>query len=217
MTKQCCNVVLQHIFIKTTVLFRNEGSFIMEILLMGNGLGLEILGKDSTFETTLGIIMIGILVEKKVKQTPFYLFSRVFGFDMCVYGNDHRSKSTFITSQLRGIFGMTTSQVYPVSKFQIYNPVLLWCPKTLCLDVVKSHANLCCLGQRFQKIGKQLKIYGKTLRLENKRMVTSGEGSRGGIVRECGIDMYILLYLKWITNKDLLYSTGNSAQYHLTT
>ena len=25
--------------------------------------------------------------------------------------------------------------------------------------------------------------------------------------------MYTLLYLKWITNKDLLYSTGNSAQY----
>ena len=24
--------------------------------------------------------------------------------------------------------------------------------------------------------------------------------------------MYILLYLKWITNKDLLYSTENSAQ-----
>ena len=24
--------------------------------------------------------------------------------------------------------------------------------------------------------------------------------------------MYILLYLKWITNKDLLYSTVNSAQ-----
>ena len=24
--------------------------------------------------------------------------------------------------------------------------------------------------------------------------------------------MYTLLYLKWITNKDLLYSTGNSAQ-----
>ena len=27
--------------------------------------------------------------------------------------------------------------------------------------------------------------------------------------REFGIDMYTLLYLKWITNKDLLYSTGN--------
>ena len=26
-----------------------------------------------------------------------------------------------------------------------------------------------------------------------------------GIVRESGIDMYTQLYLKWITNKDLLY------------
>ena len=32
------------------------------------------------------------------------------------------------------------------------------------------------------------------------------------IVKEFGMDMYMLLYLKWITNKDLLYSTGNSAQ-----
>ena len=30
------------------------------------------------------------------------------------------------------------------------------------------------------------------------------------------IDMYTLLYLKWITNKDLLYSTGNSAQHSVT-
>ena len=41
--------------------------------------------------------------------------------------------------------------------------------------------------------------------------------SREGIIRECGIDMYTLLYLKWITNKDLLYNTGNSAQYYVTT
>ena len=27
--------------------------------------------------------------------------------------------------------------------------------------------------------------------------------------------MYTLLYLKWITNKDLLYSTGNSAQCYM--
>ena len=27
-------------------------------------------------------------------------------------------------------------------------------------------------------------------------------------VREFEIDMYTLLYLKWITNKDLLYNTG---------
>ena len=35
------------------------------------------------------------------------------------------------------------------------------------------------------------------------------EGER---VKEFGTDMYTLLYLKWIINKDLLYSTGNSAQ-----
>ena len=32
-------------------------------------------------------------------------------------------------------------------------------------------------------------------------------------VREFGIDMCILFYLKWIINKGLLYSTGNAAQY----
>ena len=43
-------------------------------------------------------------------------------------------------------------------------------------------------------------------------MVTGGEGWREGIVRAFGIDIYTLLYLKRITNNDLLYSTGNSAQ-----
>ena len=38
-----------------------------------------------------------------------------------------------------------------------------------------------------------------------------------GIVSEFEINMYTLLYLKWITNKDLLYSTGNSAQYFVIT
>ena len=45
-------------------------------------------------------------------------------------------------------------------------------------------------------------------------MVTRGkDGKGGGIVGEFGIDMYTLLYLKWVINRDLLYSTGNSAQY----
>ena len=44
--------------------------------------------------------------------------------------------------------------------------------------------------------------------LENKLMVARGEGRREGIVREFGMDMYTLLYLKWITNEDLLYSPG---------
>jgi hypothetical protein len=42
-----------------------------------------------------------------------------------------------------------------------------------------------------------------------------GETQGEGIVGEFEMDMYILLYLKWITNKDLLYSTGNSAQCHV--
>ena len=33
--------------------------------------------------------------------------------------------------------------------------------------------------------------------------------------REFGSDMHMLLYFKWITNKDLLYSTGNSAQCYV--
>ena len=36
-----------------------------------------------------------------------------------------------------------------------------------------------------------------------------------GIVREFGMDTYTLLYLKWITDKDLLYNTGNSAQCYV--
>ena len=30
-----------------------------------------------------------------------------------------------------------------------------------------------------------------------------------------GLNMCTLLYLKWITNKDLLYSTGNSAECYV--
>ena len=30
-----------------------------------------------------------------------------------------------------------------------------------------------------------------------------------------GMDMYALLYLKWITNKDLLYNIWNSAQCYV--
>ena len=36
-----------------------------------------------------------------------------------------------------------------------------------------------------------------------------------GIVREFGIERYTQLYLRWITNKELLYSTGNSAQCYM--
>ena len=36
-----------------------------------------------------------------------------------------------------------------------------------------------------------------------------------GIVRDFGNVMYTLLYLKWITNKNLWYSTWNSAQCYV--
>ena len=42
-----------------------------------------------------------------------------------------------------------------------------------------------------------------------------GKGWGEDIVMEFGIDMYTLLYLKWVTNKDLLCSTGNSAQRYV--
>ena len=52
--------------------------------------------------------------------------------------------------------------------------------------------------------------------LENKPRCRGGVGRgkeyREGIVRKFVIDIYTLLYLKWITNKVLLYSTRKSAQ-----
>ena len=39
----------------------------------------------------------------------------------------------------------------------------------------------------------------------------------GGINQEPGMNIHTLLYLRQITNKDLLHSTGNSTQYPLIT
>ena len=44
---------------------------------------------------------------------------------------------------------------------------------------------------------------------------SQGGGCGEGIVRESGMDMDTLLYLTWRTSKDLLDSTGNSAQCHV--
>ena len=51
--------------------------------------------------------------------------------------------------------------------------------------------------------------------LQNKLMVAGGKDGQKGIVREFRVNMYTLLYLKWITNRDLLYSTWNSAQCYV--
>ena len=47
-------------------------------------------------------------------------------------------------------------------------------------------------------------------RLREQSYGDQGKG-QGGTDWEFGIELYTLLYLKWITNKDLLYSTENSA------
>ena len=44
--------------------------------------------------------------------------------------------------------------------------------------------------------------------LESKFMIVKGEGWGEGIVREFGMDMYTLLYLKWITNTVLFIAQG---------
>ena len=46
---------------------------------------------------------------------------------------------------------------------------------------------------------------------ETELMVAAAER----IVREFGVDMFTLPYLKWITNKDLLYSIRNSPQCYV--
>ena len=48
-------------------------------------------------------------------------------------------------------------------------------------------------------------------------MVTTGKRLGGEIDLEFNIDVYTLLYLEYLTNKNLLYSTKNSAQYSVIT
>ena len=42
-------------------------------------------------------------------------------------------------------------------------------------------------------------------------MATKGDGKGKVIVRGFWTDVFTLLFLEWMTNKDLLYSAGNSA------
>ena len=51
--------------------------------------------------------------------------------------------------------------------------------------------------------------------LEKELMVTSGEGWGKGRVREFGMDVYTLLYLKKDDQQDLLQSRGNSGQCYV--
>ena len=61
----------------------------------------------------------------------------------------------------------------------------------------------------------QMNLHSRNRLTENKLTVASREGWEEGIVREFAMVVYTLLYLKWMTNKDLLYGTGNSAQCYV--
>ena len=61
-----------------------------------------------------------------------------------------------------------------------------------------------------------MNLFTKQKRTHRLREQTYGYRA-GGIVREFGIDTYLLLYLKYIINKILLYSTGNFAQCYVAT
>ena len=49
--------------------------------------------------------------------------------------------------------------------------------------------------------------------IENKLMLIKREREGGGTNQKYESNKYKLLYLKWISNKDLLYSTGNYIKY----
>ena len=54
----------------------------------------------------------------------------------------------------------------------------------------------------------------QTHRLRRSLWLPAGRMGQG-IVRELGMDMYKQLHLTWTPNRDLPYSTGNSAQCHV--
>ena len=60
-----------------------------------------------------------------------------------------------------------------------------------------------------------MNLFTKQKQSHGCRKQTYGyQGTRwGGINWEIGTDIYTLLYIKQINNKNLLYSTGNSTQY----
>ena len=58
----------------------------------------------------------------------------------------------------------------------------------------------------------QMAFFDAFLWLSN---MVARQGWEEGVVREFGMDVYASLYVKWITNKDLLYTTWNSVQCYV--
>ena len=81
----------------------------------------------------------------------------------------------------------------------------------------KSHIILLIYG--IQKSGTNELIYKTEIesQIQKTNLWLPGCKGGGGINWEIGIDIYALLYIKQITNKDLLYSTGKSTYYSIMT
>ena len=104
----------------------------------------------------------------------------------------------------------TTLEVWSAKVFlyTVENPYI-----TLQLAVSNLSIQGLCSTIVFTILKKLMFTYKTEKDLEKELMVTGGGGEWGErTVREFGMDMYTLLYLKWITNKVLVYSTGSSAQ-----
>ena len=64
----------------------------------------------------------------------------------------------------------------------------------------------------------QMNLFTKQKLSHRCRKQTYGyQGGKEGINWVTGIDIYTRLYIKSITNRNLLYSTGNSTQYSVMT
>ena len=59
----------------------------------------------------------------------------------------------------------------------------------------------------------RMNLFTRKKQTHRHRKQTYGYQGGGGINWKIGNDIYTLLYIKQITDKDLLYSTGNSTQY----
>ena len=63
-----------------------------------------------------------------------------------------------------------------------------------------------------------MNLFTKQKQSHRCRKQTYDYQEKGGRINwEIGIDIYTLLYIKQITSKDLLYSTGNSSQHSVMT
>ena len=59
----------------------------------------------------------------------------------------------------------------------------------------------------------ELRFTSEIVDKENRLVVAKGEGVEGGLEWEGGVSRGQLVYMEWVNNKVLLYSTGKYIQY----